>query len=228
MLLEWILLNKENLKIVYALLVLFICSIVVLKTDRLFKLSDYQGLRYFRNSFFFYGLAFFFRFILGVIPNISEKSFYFLNTHFLFEFFIIVAGFFLLYSLVWKNFEKKKLHNSLFNLNAGFFYFSGFLIGFFDFILKSPILMYLSQIILFLIMVIISYLNFSSNKNSSNFLKNYFIIILVGLTSWILNLSLRYFPIENSVVQIGIYGLNILFFVFFLYAIIKITGNKND
>jgi hypothetical protein len=69
MLIEWILVNKEFLKIVYALIILFICAIIVLKTDRLFKLSDYQGLRYFRNSFFFYSLAFFFRFILGVIPG---------------------------------------------------------------------------------------------------------------------------------------------------------------
>ncbi|MFH1521631.1 MAG: hypothetical protein ABIF18_01605, partial [archaeon] len=65
MLYEWILTNKEFLKVAYALIICFICAIIVLKTDRMFKLSDYQGLRYFRNAFFFYGLAFVVRFILG-------------------------------------------------------------------------------------------------------------------------------------------------------------------
>ena len=227
MLLEWILSNKETLKLVYALVIFSICAVVVLKTDRLFKLSDYQGLRYFRNSFFFYGLAFFSRFILGGISEISQKSIYFFNTKFLFEFFIVVAGFFLLYSLVWKIFEKSKLHNSLFNLIAGSFYFIGFFIGFSDFFLESSILMYLSQIILFLFLAGISYSNFSKQEGNLNFLRNYFIITLFGLISWILNLFLEYFPYGNPFVQIWIYGLNILFFVFFLYAITKITENKN-
>jgi hypothetical protein len=119
------------------------------------------------------------------------------------------------------------LHNSLFNLNAGSFYFIGFFIGFFDFIFESLILMYLSQIILFLVMAIISYLNFSNNGNSSNFLKNYFIIILVGLTSWVLHMFLEYSIYLSPIVQVWIYGLNLLFFIFFLYAVIKITENKN-
>jgi len=228
MLLDWILANKEILKIFYGLLICFICALIVIKTDRLFKISDYQGLRYFRNSFFFYGVAFFTRFILGAIPTIKENSICFINVYFLFEFFMIVAGLFLLYSFIWKFIEKEKNHHSFFNVVATVFYVVAFLIASLNFLLNTSIFMYLSQVILFLLMGLISYKNFKAGSDSYRFLKYYFIVIVLGLIAWILNASLEYFLEWNKIVQIGVYGLTGLFFVFFIYVITKITGGRND
>ena len=224
---EWILANKEILKVVYALVIVSICAIIVLKTDRMFKLSDYQGLRYFRNAFFFYGLAFFVRFILGGIPAIADKSIFLLKVGFFFEFFIIVAGFFLLYSLIWKRIEKVKSYHSLLNLRALIFYVVALLVTFLDLFYNTTLLMYSLQIVLFATIGVISYGNFSKDKKKHKFLKYYFLVIILGLIAWVLNAALEYFLNWNKVIQMGVCGLNILFFVFFLYAITKITKSKN-
>jgi hypothetical protein len=227
MLFDWILTHGEILKIVYAMIICFICATIVLKTNRLFKLSDYQGLRYFRNSFFFYGLAFFIRFILGGISDLSGN---FLNTSYLlvfFEFFIITAGFFLLYSFTWKYAEYKGNYYSLFNPKAGIFYILAFLIAGLDYMFSTGFFMYASQIILFIVMGFISYSKLVSEKKKHKSMKYYFIVILLGLFAWILNMLLEYSPNLNKVIPAAVYSINILFFAFFFYVITKITRNKN-
>lgn len=220
---NFILANKEFLKLFYALVVLFICSYIVLKTDRMFKLSDYQGIRYFRNSFFFYGLAFFFRFIFGAIPPLSTEFSNYIKL--IFEFFVVVAGLFLLYSLIWKRIEKEKSHHSFINLKAIGFYVVSIGIGFSDFYFQTSIFMYISQIILFLIMSFIGYKNFIGGKGW--FLKYYFIILVLGFFVWILNALLEYYFNWNKFLYIGVYLLNFLFFLVFVYAVRKLTGKEN-
>lgn len=226
---DLILENKEFLKIIYALIICFVCSTIILKTDRLFKLSGHQGIRYFRNAFLFYGIAFFVRFILGAIPNpiLSYEYIYPFLIEVLFEFSIVMAGFFLFYSLIWRKIEKDINYNSLFNLRIGLFYIITLLIVFLDYLLITDILMYTSQIALFLVMSIISYTNYIRNGKTHKFLKFYFIAMIIGLLAWLLNATLYYFLEWNKVVQMQAYGLNIIFFLVFLYGIIKFTKTKN-
>ena len=229
MIFGWIIENKEILKIIYALLICSIAAIITLKTDRLFKISDHQGLRYFRNSFFFYGLAFFTRFILGkaTISIYKYGEVYQQITILLFKFFIIMAGFFLLYSLIWKHVEKIKNYHSFLNLRVSLFYVATLLIISLDFIFNTNIFMYLSQVGLFFILSVLAYKNYIKDKGESVFLKYYFTTMLLGFIAWILNTILYCFLSgDPGITQIFIYGLNILFFIFFLFGIIKIT-NKN-
>jgi len=75
--LEWIVLNKELLKIFYLLVVGLICTIIVLKSHKLFKLSMHQGIRYFRNAFLFFGIGFILRYIVGTGYLFSKYLFEF-------------------------------------------------------------------------------------------------------------------------------------------------------
>ncbi|MCX6746632.1 MAG: hypothetical protein NTU63_00685 [Candidatus Pacearchaeota archaeon] len=59
---SWIITNKEVFEIIYALMICLICALIVVKTDRFFRLSLHQGIRYFRNAFLFYGIAFLFKY----------------------------------------------------------------------------------------------------------------------------------------------------------------------
>ena len=91
---------KELFKIFYAIAIGLICAFIVLKTHRLFRLSHHQGIRYFRNAFLFYGAAFIIRFFVGspfIYDLMTREVFSLIN--FVFEFFLIMAGFFLLYNL---------------------------------------------------------------------------------------------------------------------------------
>ena len=117
--------NKEVFKVLYAIVIVLVCSIIVLRTHKLFHLSLHQGIRYFRNAFFFYGIGFFIRYILGsswIYTNLNQ--YYLLIIELLFEFFLVMAGFFLLYSLLWKKFESagSKPLTSLFHSRIAIFY----------------------------------------------------------------------------------------------------------
>jgi hypothetical protein len=224
MLSEWLIANREVLKIVYALVICAICVVVVLKTNRLFKLSDYQGLRYFRNAFFFYGLAFGIRYFLGPVLEILGHPLggpTMITA--LFEFFVVLAGFFLFYSFIWKYVEKRKNYHSLFNLRVGIFYLVSILIVFLNYSLNTELFMYFSQIALFLVMVVLSYQNYLVRGRENKFSKYYFFTIILGLLVWILNTVQIYVLSENGVAQIYVPIINVIFFLLFLYGAINIS-----
>ena len=131
---ELIIGNKELLKILYTLIIAIICVFIVIKTNKLFRISLHQGIRYLRNAFFFYGIAFIVRYFLGTISFQGDlNNIYNSLIKISFEFFIIIAGFFLLYSLLWRRIKSsEKNFSSLFNKGVAIFYFMAFIISFLD------------------------------------------------------------------------------------------------
>ena len=222
--------NMELFKFIYSFIVVFICVVIVLKTNKLFKLSLHQGIRYFRNAFFFYGVAFLFRYILGsrFISGFVVNS----GNHFIFiiffEFFLIMAGFSLFYSLVWKRFEKseKGVLSSLFNFKMLVFYIMSLLIAILDFLWGTYLFMFLSQIILFAYASILSYGNYRRKGDKHRFLKFYFIAMLLSLTAWILNAILANYLSWNKGILLNVYFINIIVFVLFLYGVVHITRRR--
>lgn len=214
--------NKEVAKLIYGIFIWLICLIIVLKTNKLFKLSHHQGIRYFRNAFFFYGIAFFIRYIIGSVFLPDYISLNNLIIKLFFEFFVVMAGFFLIYSLIWKRFETPLGQSSLFNLRILIFYLLTLLIIIFDFIWQSYYAMFISQIIIFILASGISFLNYANNGDHSSFLKFYFLAMLLSLFAWILNgLAGLYFN-WSELILIEIYISNIIIFVLFLYGVLKI------
>jgi hypothetical protein len=211
--------NKEFLKIIYALIITLICAIIVLKTDRLFRLSLHKGIRYFRNAFFFFGMGFIVRYFLYGFPR------YNFITLSLFKFFFIMAGFFLLYSLLWKKIEASKANyaSSFFNLNILIFYTMSFVIIFLDYLWKTGVFTFFSQITLFTFAAIISFVNYKRNGRRHKFLKFYFIAMIMSLIAWLLNAFLELLFNWNYRVIIAVYLLNIIIFLLFLYGVMKVT-----
>ena len=211
--------NKELIKIFYALAIVFICAIIVFKTDRLFRLSSHNGIRYLRNAFLFYGLGFISRYFLGLF---SDYKFLSLT---IFKCFFIMAGFFLLYSLLWKKIETAKADysSSLFNLNILIFYIMSFIIVFLDYLWKTGFIMFCSQIILFAFISIIAYINYRKNGRRHKFLKFYFIAMMLSLIAWSLNALTLLLIDLNQGILIIIYLLNLIIFLLFLYGVIKVT-----
>jgi hypothetical protein len=215
---NWILGNREIFLLLYTIIIGIICFVIVLKTDKLFRLSFHQGIRYFRNAFFFYGLGFILRYLLGTttLNLIMMKA--------VFEFFLIMAGFFLIYSLLWKKLDAEKSDlSSLFNLRILIFYLLTIIIVFLDYLWSTYLFMFISQIILFIFASIISNINYKKNKGKQNFLKLYFIVMLLNLIAWLLNFVIAIFFNWNRAGVVGIYLLNIFIFLLFLYGVIKVT-----
>lgn len=220
---SWIIQNKEIAKILFGLALSLICFFVVLKSHKFFRLSNHHGIRYFRNAFFFYGIAFIIRYLVGT-PLLENVVVLRLGlTKLLFEFFMILAGFFLLYSLLWKRLEHQKHYSSsLLNINIVIFYILSFIISFLDSLWASYSLLFFSQIILFFLLACISYSK-SLNNKQKGFLKFYFLAMVLGFLAWTLNGMAALIFQWNYMILISVYLLNILIFIIFLIGIIKIT-----
>ncbi len=209
--------NKELLRFVYSAIIVFICLIIVLKTNRLFQISSHQGIRYFRNAFFFYGLAFMFRCVIGITWN------YPFIIKGLFEFFIVMGGFFLFYSLLWKMFETNKEISSLFNSKIFIFYIFALMIVILNYLWGGYFFMFSSQIILFGFASIVSYKNYKKRGKEYGFLKLYFVVMLLNFIAWSLNFVFVYFFDGRLRWLANVYVLNVIIFLIFLYGVIKVT-----
>lgn len=222
--LNWIINNKELIKIFYSLIVVLICFIIVFKTNRLYKISLHKGIRYFRNAFFFYGIAFTIRYFLGnpFFINLGLKI-PLINP--LFEFFLVMAGFFLLYSLLWKKIEvpAATYTSSLFNLNILVFYLMSFVIAVMDFLWENYYSLFISQIFLFIILSSISYSNYLKKGKNRKFLKFYFVAMILSLIAWILNAITALLLLWDQTIVTTIYLLNSIIFLLFLYGVVKFT-----
>ncbi len=215
--------NKWALEVLYAFVICLICVIIVVKTDRFYKLSLHQGIRYFRNAFFFYGIAFVVRYIFGIFSDFSIGYADILKV--MFEYLIIMAGFFLLYSLLWKRIESEKEDylSSLFNAKIAIFHVMALVISVLDFLWQTYQFMFLSQIIIFVYAFGISFNNYKNFGKQHKFLKFYSVAMLLSLAAWILNTLAAAFFEWNPGILIDVGAINIMFFLLFLYGIIKFT-----
>lgn len=201
--------NLSLFRLLYSLFITLVCSIIVLKTHKMFKVSHHQGIRYFRNAFFFYGIAFIFRYLLSMV-HIALPFF---------EFFMIMAGFFLLYSLVWKEFEIKDSYCSLFNSYIFSFYIITLLMVLIDSLLGNFLFLFLSQIVIFGITSIISF----KNIKKGGFSKLYHIAMVLSFFAWMLNMIFVFFLSDRLRFVGNIYILNMIVFIIILYGVSKIT-----
>ena len=224
---SWIVQNKEIIKIFYALVIILICSVITLRSHKIFKLSEYQGIRYLRNAFFFYGIAFFIRYILG------SKIFYLSQNNFdlifvLFEFFFIMGGFFLLYSLLWKKLESvhKPSFSSVFSFRIFMFYLITAIFIVLDYVWQGFYFLFSSQILIFILAFAISFNNYHNRGRNRKFLKFYAFAMLLALTAWIINAVAGILFHWSPIALISIYFLNIIMFLVFLIGVIKTTKLK--
>jgi hypothetical protein len=216
--------NKWILELIYAFVICAICMVIVFITDKFYRLSLHQGIRYFRNAFLFYGIAFVGRYLFGLFSDISFG--YAFVAQIFFEFFLVMAGFFLFYSLVWKKFEQKKTYyfTSLVNSKIILFELIALIIAILDTSWRTYYLMFFSQILVFFCASIIAFYNYRTKDNKKHkFLKFYLLAMILEFVAWVLNyLAAAYFHWRHLVlVDIGL--INSIFFISILCGVIKIT-----
>jgi hypothetical protein len=215
--------NKWILELFYALIISSICLIIFFKADRFFKLSSHRGIKYFRNAFLFYCVAFIARYIFGIFSDLSWTYSEILRVSF--EYFIIMAGFFLLYSLIWKKIESSKKTSSLLNGRIFIFHLIALILAILDGLWQTYDFMFFSQMFIFFCASIIALSNSIKDGKNHKFLGSYFIAMLLGLTAWVLNFVVATFLNWRHLVLIDIGIINLTFFLLFLYGVVKITKN---
>ena len=226
---NWIIANREIIKIFYGLIIGIICLTIVAVSHRLYHLSFYEGIRYFSNAFLFFGIAFLIRYIIGGIAafGIIDIS-YATIANILFEFFLLMAGFFLIYSLLWKKIEGSRANlSSIFNMRILIFYIMAVIITILDYLWGFYYFMFIAMVFIFVFASIISYINYLRNGKKGRFLKFYFIAMILALVAWLLNAVTAIFLNWERSFLVWVYFINIVIFLLFLYGIIKITKRPN-
>ena len=222
---NWIIENRELLKLALNAILFLICFIIVIKTHRIFKLSEHNGIRYFRNAFLFYGLAFVARYFLSAdcfsIIHFAITPLLAIALWIIYEFLFVMAGFFLLYSLLWKRLGGRS--SSLFNVPIFILYALAMIIAILDFFWLGYDIMFFSQIIVFSFAGGIAFEKYGANLEGTGFLKLYLSVILLMLLTRIIHFFVSSAFEWNTLGIITVYSLEIFTFLLFLYGIIKVT-----
>jgi hypothetical protein len=184
----------------YTLIVVFLCFMIYFKTREIYDLTKHEGIKYFRITFLFFGLAYIFRF-LHIFSMLARLTF---DTDLSMDIFripfpLVFNGYFstlailsLTYSIIWKNLHIK---HTLLLFNAIAILISGI-----AFISKSPFLLILAQAVLLIFTIIMACYFYISSKKFSQL----FILYVLFLLFWIVNLFAlgprRFIPFEIQTV----------------------------
>lgn len=197
-------------ELAYTLIVVFLCFTIYFKTREIYDLTKHEGIKYFRITFVFFGLAYLFRFLSVSIILMGITFDLHSSMHILRFIPMVFVGYFstmaiisLTYSMI-----RKELHfkHMLLLSNAVAILISGI-----AFISRSPYLLTLAQAILLIFTIVMAcYYYYESRKISK-----VFVLYILFFLFWIVNLFAlgpkRFIPFEMqtafqiiSIVVIGI------------------------
>lgn len=204
--------------------VIILCSLMVyFGTKEIYELSSYKGIKYFRKSFLFFAIAFFFRYFIKIIfalfspqGDMAVLRIFPALTTVLFIYFSSMAIFYLLYSLLWKRWNLLKIY-MLQILSVAISVVS---------ILIGNIIFYIAINLLFLItaLISISVVYFKSGKKSRK--NNLHTIYMMLFIFWILNIFDILIPSFFGKLQLVIYLSSICIFFIILYKVLKKSGSN--
>ena len=208
-------------EIIYSF-VIIVCSLMIyFGTKELYKLTSHKGIKYFRLSFLFFAVAYFFRSFIKIIllhfeidklrailPIFGDITF------FIFMYFSSIAIFYLLYSVMWKKW-KSKLIIYLFHLTA-------LAIATTISLFRNQTIYFLINILLFVFILFTVYTSYKQSKKKKS-LNLYFIYLLL-FVFWILNILDVLIPTFLKTFQLFIYLTSLGVFLLILYKVIKKAG----
>lgn len=205
---------------VYLLLVVFPAFFIFNRTRKLFSFSSYKGIRYISSAFLYLAVGFILRFIVMLSKNSlgTIKTFGLLTL--LMEFFLIMPGLLLLYSLVWQGFERSLFSRR--SIALVLLHLIAAVIAVADWYLGSLILLYSSQIIAFAVASVLSFQRYTRKRN--NFMQMYFMAMVLFWLVWVINLIAQYTIDMIPAMRLYAYGFTVAGLLMFFYMTIKLTS----
>jgi hypothetical protein len=201
--------------------VIIVCSLIIyFGTRELYKLSSHKGIKYFRQAFLFFALAYFFRsfikFIL-IVLEVNLRNFRTLGIWVLglFMYASTIAILYLLYSIKWKPWEKHKSVIYLFHILA-------LIVSLVSIFAGAVGILLTVQVVLFIFVALASYPIHKKSKKKHSMYAIY--LLLFGF--WILNVIDIVIPNFLQTFQIFIYLASIGVFLLILYKVVKKVGSN--
>ena len=210
------------IEVVYSLIVSLSCFFIYFKTKELYELTSYRGLKYFRNTFLFFGISFLIRLLLHFVRPFERNPFLLRPLSMLtldIAFFIMVycssmALIYIIYSVLWKKLDKKWFSKTY------LFHTVSILLAMLSVILRTPVIIFIFQAMLFISLIVLGYHNYKKGNNKNSFSHLYLIYILIFALGIISN-TLEFVSIFSPIVAIAIYVASIIVFLIMLFRVAK-------
>ncbi len=206
------------IELVFSLIIIIACSIIYFRTKELYELTSYKSIKYFRNAFLFFGIAFLVRLLLrlaSLIIGIEDVSIVLFWIGIAFSAFAgLIAGFYLMYGVLWKKLEKSKFSKYTHPIPLGI------IALIFVLIFHGAAL--IAILALYIIAIYLAYKNRKESKKKTGIAGIHVIYILLFI-SWIAGWAAQFairFSLIGGIIQ---YSLSSILFLIILYRVIKIT-----
>ncbi|NCO17807.1 hypothetical protein COT60_03285 [Candidatus Pacearchaeota archaeon CG09_land_8_20_14_0_10_30_9] len=218
--------NTFGMELIYSF-VIIVCSLLVyFSTKKMYDLSKYQGIKYFRMSFLFFAIAYFFKsfisflFLILEVHEILEFSTLFLGvlTLFFFMYASTMAIFYLLYSVVWKDLKEKRFTIPLIHILV-------LVISALSIAIREVKILLGLQIFIFLFIAIYNHFHIKKLKGSKK-PGHLHMIYLILFVFWMLNLADLLISGFNPILEILISMVSIGLFLVILYKVVKNVGSS--
>ncbi|PLW79757.1 hypothetical protein C0585_06005 [Candidatus Woesearchaeota archaeon] len=199
-------------ELIYSAIIIILSLLIFFRTKEIYDLTKHKGIGFFRNTFLFFGLAYFFRFMITAF-DISRMTFDFhIRKLFLMPIVLVVVSYLstmailsLIFSTTWKNLKMRFIIVA--NIIAA-------MLSLVVFFTRSSIVLIWCQTILLIIAIFLSYKKHRKSKRFSSL----FLIYVLLFAFWILNMAVispqKPIPIEFRILQ-NIISVGIFSFIFY-------------
>ena len=209
-------------EIIYSF-VIIVCSLMIyFGTKKIYDLSSYKGIKYFRQAFLLFAIAYFFRFLI-------EFTVAYLNINEIFNLYPLVLGyiaififmylssisiFYLIYSVSWKKWKAK---STLYIFHA-----IAVIVALASIIFMDEIFYIGLNIIL---LIYAAFAIYFSRKNQKSKKNNFYIVYILLLIFWILNALTIFIPAFFDSLKLSVYLASSCIFLIILYKVLKKSGD---
>ncbi|MEK6945370.1 MAG: hypothetical protein AABW63_01100 [Nanoarchaeota archaeon] len=208
-----------SLEIIYSFVIITISLMIYFGTREFYKLSSHKGIKYFRLSFLFFAISFFFRYFVKLFSffdfsSVFSQSLFVSIFGFISLYTSAMAVFYLVYSVMWKKWNEESLLviHLLVAITA--------LIA----VLISNSLIILSiYIVLFIFVSIVTWISYKESRaeKKKSHLHGIYILLFIF---WLLNIIDLLIPNILGTFQLLVYLASIGIFLSILYKVLRKVG----
>jgi hypothetical protein len=212
-------------ELIYSFVIIFASLMIYFGTREIYDLSSYKGIKYFRQAFLFFAIAYFFRFIIQFMIisfNLHEiLEIYPLTLGyfalFSFMYLSLISIFYLIYSVFWKKFKDKP--KSIYTFHA-----VAILIALASIFFNNQLFYIGLNVLLLLSAIILISLSFyhQRHKHKKN---NLLIVYLLLFIFFMLDVFNILVPIFMESLKLLIYLISLGIFFVILYKVLKKSGD---
>lgn len=211
------------IEVVYSALVILSCIIIYLKSNEIYRLTSHRGIKYFSKAFFFFSVAYFFRFFFGIFFRLFVEFWEFRPSRpgFMIGMVIYIyastlAALYSLYSVLWKRLGKKDY--------SLFLHIIAITVTFITANIYGPLFHILILFILFSAAAIIGV--FEKKKGKEKNQHSFYFVYALMLLFWMLNTLAPELPWFFLELKLVLYISSLCLFLVILWRVLKVTGRK--